>query len=152
QELGPGCERACDLQPFAVGERQGRCDLRALAEKVESLEHGVGVLARIAEIGSMQHRAHNHIVLDGKPGEGPDQLEGAPDSAAADLLGPKPLDARTIERDAAAIGRDCPCDDAEQRALPCPVWTDDRKNRALRYAKADVVHGKQAAEALADTL
>src|SRR5262249_34095515 len=62
------------------------------------------------------------------------------------------LDARTIERDAAAIGRDCPCDDAEQRALPCPVWTDDRKNRALRYAKADVVHGKQAAEALADTL
>src|SRR5208337_3944550 len=90
--------------------------------------------------------------LDRKRGKRPNQLERAADAAAANLVRPKPLDVFLVEDDRAVIGRDGAGHDVEQRGLASAVWTDDRKNRSARYAKAHIVEGQQAAKALADAL
>ena len=152
QELRVGGESPRHFQTLAVGERQRRCDLRALAEEIELLEHIVRVSPRGAEIRPMQHRTDHHIVLDGKPEKRPDQLEGAADPAPADLVRPTAIDPCTVETDAAAVRRDHARNHVEQRRLPRAVWTDDCKDRSLPDAKAHVVNGKEAAKSLADPL
>ncbi len=152
QQLRLGGERARDLQPLAVGQRERRGALAALVVEVEPAQHLVRVRARIARVAAMQQRADDDIVLDRERRERPHDLEGAADAAPADLVGRQAVDALAGESDRAAVGRVDAGDHVEQSGLAGAVRADHREDRALRHLEADLVDREQAAEALADRL
>ena len=152
KQLRVGGKRACDLEPLAVRQGQGRRQLVAFSEQVEPAQHLVRMGAGRGEIGPMQHRADDDIVLDRQCRKRSHQLKGASYPTAADLIRPAPIDTLTGEGDRTLVGREHAGDDVEQRRLARTVRTDDREDRALRNPKACIVDGKQTAKALADTI
>src|SRR5438093_237676 len=82
-----------------------------------------------------------HVVLDDE--------EGAPDSAARDLMGGEPVDALAVVEDTAFVRPKQAGDQVEDRALPRAVGADEAHHgagRDLERARAD---GAEAAEPLA---
>ena len=94
-----GGKRARDFEPLAIRQGQARGQLVALAEKVEPAQHLVRMRARCGEIGPMQHRPDNDIVLDRQCRKRTHQLKRAAYSATADFIRPEPVNALIREDD-----------------------------------------------------
>ena len=97
QEARAGGERARDLEPLALRQRQRRGGMAALGDEAEQVEHLVGQPARLADGAAGVERTDDHVVEHGEAGERLDQLEGAADPGAADLVRPPAVDAPAVE-------------------------------------------------------
>src|SRR5262249_60368236 len=105
EQTGSSGKRASHFESLAVGKRERGGALRALVVEIEAAEDLERVRARVVDSSSMQQRPDDDIVLDAEGRKGPDNLEGAADAAAANLIGCKPIDAFAVEGDGSPVGR-----------------------------------------------
>ena len=77
---------------------------------------------------------------------------GAGEAVARDRIGLCAGDVGAAEHDASGIRREHAVDQIEQRRLAGAVRPDQAENFALAHDETQVVHGLQAAEALADVI
>src|SRR3990170_363249 len=165
EELRLAGERPAQLDDalLPVGQAR-RFRLRAVgdAEKFQDLEAPVPDSPLLApREGEVQHAgeeprpavdmpADHDVLQDRHLGEEPDMLERARHPESSDLEGLQALDRRPVEQDPAAVGRQDPGDQVEERRLARAVRPDQRLDRPARDVEGTPSHGLEAAEALAD--
>ncbi len=132
-----GGERAGELQPLAVEQRQapaGRLALsreRAVAEHLDAARIDLALAVAAAEgAGDHQVLEHRHAA------ERLRNLERAADAQPAAPLGRQPRDVVAGEDDAPGIGLHRAAGDAEQRGLAGAVRPDDAERLALVNARS----------------
>ena len=96
--------------------------------------------------------ADRDVLQNAQSLEGPHDLEGPADACVAHAIGPQAGDLPSVEPHRAGARRMDAGDHVEDRGLARAVGTDQRVDRAGRHGEADVVHGAQAAEGLAQAV
>jgi len=115
------------------------------------LHQDVGrVGARIGKGRPAVQGTDRDILQHAQPLERLHDLEGAADTGVADEVGPQPRDLPSVEAHAAGVGPVDAGDHVEDRGLAGAVGSDQGVDGTGRHVEGDVVHGAQAAEALAD--
>jgi hypothetical protein len=64
----------------------------------------------------------------------------------------EPTHRSTADPDVTDVGRQKPCDDAQQRRLAASRWPEDRKEAAVRYREGQRIDGRLGAVALTDAV
>ena len=135
--------QARDRLPDPVSETH---ELQRLSRPLSCLALGDDAVA------SAEHRTENGVLEDGHRAEGHRSLHRHRDPSMAHLVCCQAVDPRAAEEHAAA-GRALDADDQlEERALSCPVRTDDGDDVAVVDLERDAVDGREAAEALRDRI
>ena len=154
QELGPGGQRAGQLEALAVHQGQrGRpaCRPGPRGRPARAAAPPPRGRRRAAALAAVE-AADPHVVERGEAGEGPDELEGAGDAARAEPVRRQPGDVAALEPDAPAIGAQGARDQVEERGLAGAVRPHDAEQLAGLEREADVVDREDAAEALGQPL
>ena len=107
---------------------------------------------RLADAAAGVEGADHHVVEHGEACERLDQLEGAADAGAADLVRPPAVDAPAVEAHEPRIGPVDAGDHVEAGGLAGAVGADQRHDLALADRKGEVLGGAQPLEALRQPL
>ncbi len=150
QQLGLGRQRPRHFQSLAVGQGQAFRELVAAIVKTEPRQDRRCAVARLREVGFAMEGTHGDVLQHAQPLERLHELEGASDAGVAGAIGPQAGDHLAVQADGAGVGREDAGDHVEDRGLARAVGSDQGVDGASRNAETHVVHGAQAAEALAD--
>ncbi len=95
---------------------------------------------------------HHHILPDGQFVQGTNDLVGAGQAPAGDLVGRQAGDLLPPENHPPALRRVDAADDVEHRRLARAVGADEPQNLPLRQAETHILESLQAPEPLGDVL
>src|SRR5713101_260909 len=141
-------ERASQLEPLAIGERQSRGGLALPRAEPDALHDGPRRIEGLPHGGVSGERRDPDILEHGKLRERPDDLEGARQPEPADLMGLEAVEPATGEADLARIGSEEPREQVEDGGLPRPVGPDHSQHLALGQRQVEPAHGLKPPEAL----
>ena len=148
QQRGLRRERARDLQPLLVGDRQRAAEPIALVREPDEREHFLRVRDRVGQPRMVQQRAgrrrfeHRHVR------ERLHDLVRAPDPQRGDAVICEPGDLRAAKAHAARARLLRAGDARERRRLARAVRPDQPRQRAFRDVQIDAVERAQRAESL----
>ena len=151
QEFRARREGARDLQALTVGQGERRGQQIPLRSEPEPFQYLGGVALRRRDIFGPQQGSDHDIVEHRQPRKWFDHLKGSPDPRGADLIGAESVDRLALENDGPRIRRKHPRHHVEDGGLARAVGADQAHDRALRHGEARLLHGAQAAEALAQS-
>src|SRR6266545_1171109 len=143
-------ERARQLEPLAIRERQPGCGLARPCAQADALHDGPRGIEGVPHGGMADQSRDPDIVDDGELREWPDDLEGARQPEPADLVGLEAVEAAAGEADLARVGSKEAREQVEDRGLPRPVGPDHPEHLALRHGQVENVYRPESAEALAE--
>ena len=126
-----GGERPRYFHTLAIGQRQCRCALFALAIEIEPAQNVVRMRPGLRNRFPMQQGPNDHVVFDFECGKRAHDLKGAAYATPADLVGREPGDLFACKIDGATIGPENAGNHIEQRGLAGAVWPDDREKCRL---------------------
>ena len=140
QQLRVGRERARDLEPLAVGQRQRRGALRALVEEIEPLAARRGACARAAATSGWRSSAPMTTLSSTvSAGNGRTIWKVRPMPRRQIASGASPSIRSPANAIAPVVGREHAGDHVEQRGLAGAVRTDDGEDLAGATSKLTLV-------------
>ena len=165
---GPLGQRAGDLEPALLDQRELVGGHVALAGEPDQLQQVVGAADRLAlpaataarRLGDRREeaargpavRADHHVLDDGHLAEEPDVLERPRHAAGGHAIGPPARDVVALEHEAPGARRQHAGDQVEERRLAGAVRPDHRVDGAGLDDSVDVGHGGEPAERLRQSL
>jgi hypothetical protein len=150
QQLRIGGKRTRHLQALAVGKRERGGRMRALVEEIEPAQQFARMLLRVGNMRTAEQPADDDVLLDRQAVKRAHDLEGPPDTEAADRIRRPPFNPRPGEGDRSGVGRQHAGDHVEEGRLARAVRSDDAAYLARRHIEIDPVHCGQSAKVLAD--
>src|SRR5437867_6808116 len=147
-------ERLGELQLLQCRRPQSFDRRRAIARQTHQAERPLRRLEGLrprAPALSVETREH-HVLEDREPAERPRDLKGATDAEVDDPVRRLAGDLALLETDRAAVRDEDARQHAENRALAGPVRADQAQNLALFDREGHMVDGREAAEALGETM
>src|SRR5262249_61682838 len=116
-----GRQRARELEPLALGERQSHRRAVRLGAEAHLRDHRTRLLPRLRDVVVSRQRAYLDIAEHRQTWKRPHDLKGPRETRLTDRVRLPPDDALAIEPDLAGVGPEESRAQVERRGLPCAI-------------------------------